>query len=219
MGNLRGWPPFIRKDTTNRRQMSLTQHWFKEQLALTYQIISRCIELGIDVILPGFSGHVPSALQKYIKNAQFYDGSKWFGMPSQYTNVKFMDPTDDFYVELGLQYQQIQFDMLSSFLQTKHNQKGTHSVFLWLDQFNELTPKSSDLAYLQKSGRNQLKSLQLKQYYESASNESVVKIKWTVQGRFFFKVTLLVNNVDLHRRNVLTLNLRLDVCSYATVLG
>eukprot|EP01084_Bolivina_argentea_P096743 173915_1 len=38
MGNLRGWPPYINKN--NKQQMiGLTQHWFKQQLILTYKTI------------------------------------------------------------------------------------------------------------------------------------------------------------------------------------
>ena len=169
MGNLRGWPP-----RRNQQKIGLTQHWFRKQLVMTFKIISKCIEYGINVILPGFSGHIPSQFIKYRNDKKYYDGKKWFGMPSDFTNVKFLDATNDFYVELGLQYQSIQFDMLSSFLQINQ------TLFLWLDQFNELTPKSSNASYLTKSGQNQLKSLHFYKYFASAK-----QIKWTIQGWMF----------------------------------
>lgn len=181
MGNLRGWPPNKRNDGV--RAVGLSQTWLKKQLILSYKIMARCIELGIDIILPGFSGHVPTKFADKIKGAQFYDGSRWFGMPHELTNLKFLDATDEFYVELGLKYQEIQYEIISSFLKMKHkNPDIKHTMFLWLDQFNELTPNSGESAYLQKSGENQLKSLQLKQYYETGAN---IKIKWTVQGWMF----------------------------------
>ena len=183
MGNLRGWPPNERKDGTKYRAVGLSRTWLQKQLILSYKIMARCIELGIDIILPGFSGHVPTKFAEKIKGVQFYDGSRWFGMPHELTNLKFLDATDEFYVELGLKYQEIQYEIISSFLQIKHkNPDIKHTIFLWLDQFNELTPKSGKSDYLQKSGENQLKSLQLKQYYQTGAN---IEIKWTVQGWMF----------------------------------
>ena len=191
MGNLRGWPPFNRQTMNGDkyRAVGVSKNWLKQQLILTYKIMARCIELGIDMILPGFSGHVPTSFVGKVKNVNFYDGSRWFGMPNELTNLKFLDATDEFYVEIGLKYQKIQYDMISSFLNIKHNAKDIndnqeHTIFLWLDQFNELTPKSSELSYLQKSGENQLKSLQLKEYYDT-SFKGKVKIKWTIQGWMF----------------------------------
>eukprot|EP01083_Nonionella_stella_P003952 11370_1 len=170
MGNLRGWPPYYTSD--EHRLLSMTPGWLQQQLILSYRIIARCIELGIDLILPGFSGHVPTAFTHYVKG-DFYDGSRWFGMPNELTHLKFLDPTDELFVTVGLEYQRIQYDIISSFLAIKRS----NTIFLWLDQFNELTPKSDKLEYLKKSGENQLRSLQLKEYSS--------KIKWTIQGWMF----------------------------------
>lgn len=54
MGNMRGWGG------------PLPDSWIEGQLALQHKILARMRELGMTPVLPGFAGHVPKAITRYI---------------------------------------------------------------------------------------------------------------------------------------------------------
>ena len=58
MGNIRGWGG------------PLPQNWINNQLHLQYQILNRTRSLGMIPVLPGFAGHVPMAITRYVNIAK-----------------------------------------------------------------------------------------------------------------------------------------------------
>lgn len=86
MGNLNGW------------SASLSDSWHKRQISLEHQVLSRMKELGIDPILPAFSGFVPQAfISKYqVPVSQL----KWGGFPKE-NNAFVISPSSEWFVKLG----------------------------------------------------------------------------------------------------------------------
>eukprot|EP01083_Nonionella_stella_P166094 554253_1 len=182
MGNLKGWPP--RFNQKEKRVLSLSKFWFDEQLALTKMIMKRCNELGIEIVLSAFSGNVPDKMRELYTENQFYYGSIWYRFGEDNTQLTFLECTDPLYIEIGKQYQRIQYNILKSIdffgtnTNTIHKQKR---MYLWLDQFNELIPSRFDYAYLQSCGKSHFESLQLYEYVA----DPYIDITWVVQGWMF----------------------------------
>eukprot|EP00485_Elphidium_margaritaceum_P024243 CAMPEP_0202711378 /NCGR_PEP_ID=MMETSP1385-20130828/23201_1 /ASSEMBLY_ACC=CAM_ASM_000861 /TAXON_ID=933848 /ORGANISM="Elphidium margaritaceum" /LENGTH=143 /DNA_ID=CAMNT_0049371105 /DNA_START=66 /DNA_END=493 /DNA_ORIENTATION=- len=80
MGNLKGWPPrYHASGRKPKRVLSLSKHWFDQQLMLVKRIMARCNEFGIEIILSSFSGNVPEKLLDLYPRSNFYVGSIWYG--------------------------------------------------------------------------------------------------------------------------------------------
>ena len=63
MGNIRGWGG------------PLPQNWINNQLALQLLILNRTRSLGMTPVLPGFAGHVPMAITRYVDIALRFNAS------------------------------------------------------------------------------------------------------------------------------------------------
>lgn len=55
MGNIRGWGG------------PLPQTWINDQLVLQHKILDRMRSLGMIPVLPGFAGHVPQNITRFVK--------------------------------------------------------------------------------------------------------------------------------------------------------
>ena len=87
MNNLEGWGG------------PLPDSWYVQQERLQKQILNRMKEWGMQPVLPGYSGMLPSnAKQKLGVNVA--DGGKWNG----YTRPTFLQPTDDRFHEIATLY-------------------------------------------------------------------------------------------------------------------
>lgn len=171
-------------DTLNpeHRVLSLSKQWLDAQLALTSKIVARCNELGIEVILSSFSGNVPEKMVELYPDSDFYVGSIWYGFTPDNTQLMFLDCSDTLYIEIGRQYQRIQYNILKSIGYFKGSTTSKPKrMYLWLDQFNELIPSHFDLEYLFQCGQTHWESLQLWEYV----NDPLIQIIWVVQGWMF----------------------------------
>lgn len=207
MGNLQGFP---QRENSDDVDIALSRDWFKQQYDLTLQIINRCNQFGIELILPSFSGHVPNIFfNKMTNNGEntkfkFYQGSRWFGMPHDNTNLMFLDAIDPLFIELGNQYQSIQTQLLSIVLLPNRQSNGEfvevehdihelherHRQFRWLDQFNELAPAIKDQKYIEDVGFNQYASLlydnnNINEMFVNSTSAYKNGLKWIVQGWMF----------------------------------
>lgn len=140
---------------------SLPYSWVDSQFEMQLKIIQRMGELGITPILPSFTGFVPRAISRVWPDVSVSNGSTWDGFPIEYTNTTFIDPLDS-------RFEQLQ----TTFIGLQKEKYGDVSSFYALDQYNENTPLSGDLAYLQNVSLNTWKSLK-------AADPNAV---WIMQG-------------------------------------
>ena len=124
MGNIQGWGG------------PLDDGWIESQAALQRQIFTRIREFGMINVLPGFAGHVPSALKKYFPTANFTRNSGWNGFNSTYSDDYLLEPNGTLFPEIGRIYYQMLIDEF-----------GTDHIYN-CDTYNEMNPASTNLTYL-----------------------------------------------------------------------
>ena len=168
--------------------MSLSKSYLNKQKELTIKIYKRCKQLGIEIILPSFSGHLPDKMSKLYPNSQFYDGSMWFGFERINSRLTFLDPRDKLYIEIGHKYQMILYETFNEYDINLNNQFD--NLYLWLDQYNELDPNSNEPNELTKIGEAQYQSMNL-------NNKINDKIKWVIQGWMFYHLRSFWSNENI----------------------
>ena len=145
----------------------LPRQWIEDQQALQKQIVTRMVELGMTPILPAFTGYVPRALARHYPNASIIIGSAWDGMViPAFTNDSFLEPSDPMFAQ-----------MQRSFLTKQQQVYGNITHFYTLDQYNENSPPSGDIAYLTSVSSNTFASLR------AVDPEAT----WVMQGWLFFE--------------------------------
>ena len=97
MGNMQGWG--ARGPGT--ALAGLDWDWMAAQRDLQLTIVGAMRELGMTPVLPGFAGHVPSALQRVLPDASFTHSSDWCGFNSTFGSVALLEPTDPSFVTVG----------------------------------------------------------------------------------------------------------------------
>lgn len=138
--------------------------WVDAQFELQKKIVRRMVELGMTPILPAFTGFVPRAITRLFPDATVVNGSQWNDFPPEYTNVTFLYPTDERFVELQQRFIQKQFEAY-----------GNVTHYYALDQFNENDPFSGDL--------DDLKSIS-KETWDSLKKSDPAAV-WVLQGWLF----------------------------------
>lgn len=138
--------------------------WVDAQFELQKKIVRRMVELGMTPILPAFTGFVPRAITRLFPDANVVNGSQWNGFPPEYTNVTFLYPTDDQFVQLQ-----------QSFIEKQFEAYGNVTHYYALDQFNENDPFSGNL--------DDLKSIS-KETWESLKKSDPAAV-WVLQGWLF----------------------------------
>ena len=91
MGNLEGWGGPVTEDMITR------------QMQLQKRILSRMKELGIEPVLHGFYGMVPTALQAKFPTAKIIDQGKWGG---DFQRPAFLSPMDSLFTRMADVYYQ-----------------------------------------------------------------------------------------------------------------
>lgn len=89
MGNLEGWEGPLSKDFMQR------------QVTLQQKILTRCKELGIEPVVQGFYGIVPTFLKKYFPQANFVEQGKWEG---GFQRPALLDPADPLFEKIAELY-------------------------------------------------------------------------------------------------------------------
>ena len=87
MNNLEGWGG------------PLPESWYRQQEALQKKILKRMREWGMEPVLPGYSGMVPSDFREKT-GWSIADGGTWNG----YTRPAFLQPTDEHFHEMAALY-------------------------------------------------------------------------------------------------------------------
>ena len=151
----------------------LPMEWIDNQHELQKNITARMVELGMTPVLPCFSGFVPSTITRVLPNAQVVNGSQWGGFPLEYTNVTFLEPVDPAFAELQ-----------KSFMSKQAAAYGNITHIYTLDQYNENTPYSDDLDYLQNASYSTWQSL------KGADPDAV----WMMQAWLFFALEAFWDN-------------------------
>ncbi|EIE20595.1 hypothetical protein COCSUDRAFT_37819 [Coccomyxa subellipsoidea C-169] len=126
MGNLRGYGG------------PLPQSYIDDQAELQRKIVRRMRELGMSPVFPAFAGFVPGALARERPAARISRSDNWCSFPARYCCVHLLDPLEPLFQEIG-----------SAFVKVLREEYGSDEVgFYSADTFNEMTPPSSDPAYL-----------------------------------------------------------------------
>ncbi len=86
MGNLEGWGGPVTEDMISR------------QMQLQKRILSRMKELGIEPVLQGFYGMVPTTLQAKFPAAKIFDQGKWGG---GFQRPAFLSPMDSLFTRMA----------------------------------------------------------------------------------------------------------------------
>ncbi|KAJ5633385.1 hypothetical protein N7490_009724 [Penicillium lividum] len=142
----------------------LPYSWIESQFALQNKIIVRMVELGMTPVLPGFAGFVPPNITRVLPGANVTQGSVWNGFSSEYTSDTFLEPLDKNFTDLQC--------MLISKQQAYY---GNVTHIYALDQYNELTPSSTEPGYLHNISQATINSL------KAADPDAI----WLLQGWLF----------------------------------
>ena len=148
MGNLDSWGG------------PLPQSFIDKQRELQKRIVARERELGMEPVLPAFSGHVPSALKARFPDAKIKQLNRWAGFPG----VFILDAQDPLFERIGKAYIDEQTRVF-----------GTDRLYS-CDTFNELRPPTNDPAYLTRSA----------QAVYRAMTGADPQARWVMQGWLFF---------------------------------
>ncbi|EEF52063.1 alpha-N-acetylglucosaminidase [Ricinus communis] len=164
-----GGPAFLawsRMGNLHRWGGSLPQSWFFQQLILQKKILARMYELGMNPVLPAFSGNVPAALRNIFPSAKIARLGNWFSVKSdlRWCCTYLLDATDPLFIEIG-----------RAFIEQQLEEYGSTSHIYNCDTFDENTPPVDDPKYISALGAAVFKGMQ------SGDNDAV----WLMQGWLF----------------------------------
>ena len=95
--------PWHRMGNVNGHAGPLPQHWIDAQESLQKQILNRMRELGMDPVVPAFSGFVPAAFQRLHPEAHIEKLSDWGGFPEE-DRTHLLFPTSPLFHEIGVKF-------------------------------------------------------------------------------------------------------------------
>uniref|UniRef100_A0A674IH72 Alpha-N-acetylglucosaminidase n=2 Tax=Terrapene triunguis TaxID=2587831 RepID=A0A674IH72_9SAUR len=124
MGNLHTWAG------------PLPLSWNLKQLYLQYRILERMRSLGMIPVLPAFAGHVPRGVLRAFPRINVTRLGSWSNFDCTYSCAYLLDPGDPMFQVIG-----------TLFLKELIREFGTDHIYN-ADTFNEMSPLSSDPAYL-----------------------------------------------------------------------
>ncbi|XP_022885234.1 alpha-N-acetylglucosaminidase-like isoform X1 [Olea europaea var. sylvestris] len=135
MGNMHGWGG------------PLPQSWLDQQLILQKKILARMYELGMNPVLPAFSGNVPAALKLVYPSAKITHLGNWFTVWSdpRWCCTYLLDATDPLFIEIGRTFIRQQ---LTEYGRTSHIYNCCRIPCFPSDTFDENTPPVDDPDYI-----------------------------------------------------------------------
>lgn len=170
----------------------LPQSWHVNQLDLQFKILERMRSFGMIPVLPAFSGNIPAGILRLHPGANVTRLGPWSHFNCSYSCSYLLDPRDPLFLRIG-----------SLFLSQVVKQFGTDHIYN-TDTFNEMSPPSSDPAYLSAVSRSVFASM------TAVDPEAI----WLMQGWLFFsdaafwqpaQIRALLRGVPLGRMIVLDL--------------
>src|SRR5689334_21662937 len=134
--------------------------WMKSHAALQGKILQRERELGMQPVLPAFTGHVPPAFKKKFPNAKL-KATNW---TNGFADTYILDSEDPLFAQIG-----------KRFLQTQTKLFGTNHLYS-ADTFNENEPPSDDPGFLS----------QLSARIYDGMRQADTAATWVMQGWLFY---------------------------------
>ncbi len=158
--------PWHRMGNVNKHGGPLPKSYFKKSEELQKKILTRMRELGMNPIVPAFSGYVPNAFKRIYPDANIITMKPWAGFPP--SNGTFMlSPLSKHFVQIG-----------KKFIQEYQKIYGRNHFYL-ADAFNEMTVPVT------KKGRYKELAAFGKAIFNSI-NAGDSKGIWVMQGWLFF---------------------------------
>ena len=105
MNNLEGWGGTINSSSTGVQMNGNPDWWYTRQEQLCRNMLQRMRELGMQPVIPGFSGQIPNSLSNYsisgFSSSDVINGGTWAG---GYTRPDILKPFTDSYKNLASVY-------------------------------------------------------------------------------------------------------------------
>ena len=102
MNNLEGWGGTINSPSTGVEMSGNPDWWYTRQEQLCKNMLQRMRELGMQPVIPGFSGQIPNSLSNYsitgFSSGDVIDGGTWAG---GYTRPDILHPNSSSYATLA----------------------------------------------------------------------------------------------------------------------
>ncbi|XP_071967830.1 alpha-N-acetylglucosaminidase [Engystomops pustulosus] len=125
----------------------LSANWMQKQLSLQNKIVERMRSLGMITVLPAFAGHIPQGLLRVFPKVNVTRLGGWANFNCTYSCSYLLDPEDPLFQKIG-----------GLFMTEMIREFGTDHIYN-ADTFNEMTPTSSDPAYLSAVSKAIFKSM------------------------------------------------------------
>ncbi|KFC58932.1 alpha-N-acetylglucosaminidase [Flavobacterium gilvum] len=156
--------PWQRMGNINSLEGPLPQEWINKKQDIQKKIIQRMRSLGMNPVVPAFSGYVPKAFAEKHPNSKISELKSWSG--GGFESTYLLDPKDPLFKEIGKRFIAIYTKLYGQ------------SDFYLADSFNEITPPVS----------KEHKYEELSEYGKSifeAINEASPGSTWVMQGWLF----------------------------------
>ncbi|KAG8446625.1 hypothetical protein GDO86_014179 [Hymenochirus boettgeri] len=114
----------------------LSSVWMEKQLSLQLKILKRMRSLGMITVLPAFAGHIPQGILRVYPKVKVTNLGPWSNFNCTYSCSYLLDPEDPLFQKIG-----------GLFVTEMIKLYGTDHIYN-ADTFNEMSPTSSDPAYL-----------------------------------------------------------------------
>lgn len=173
MNNLEGWGGTINSSSTGVQMNGNPDWWYTRQEQLCRNMLQRMRELGMQPVIPGFSGQIPNSLSNYsisgFSSSDVINGGTWAG---GYTRPDILKPFTDSYKNLASVYYKHLEDVMGV------------SEFYSMDPFHEGNSLPSGI-----TADNTWPKImaELDNYYVNVSKENLTKYsapekpKWIIQ--------------------------------------
>lgn len=120
--------PWQRMGNINHHDGPLPQSFIEQKRQLQHQILGRMRELGMEPIVPAFSGHVPGAFRRVMPDAKVFvlDADHWAKMPRTDDTFVLSPAETDLFIQIG-----------KRFIEEYRREYGEARYYL-ADTFNEI---------------------------------------------------------------------------------
>ena len=136
MGNIRSWAGPLRPET------------MQQDVDLQHKILERMLSLGITPVVPAFNGIVPSEMMDLFPNEVFWPLRTWGHFSKEYSGLHYLMPNSELFRLIQKRFHHYYVE-----------EYGEVSHFYAFDTFNEMSPPTGNLDFIQRYGRNTIDSL------------------------------------------------------------
>ncbi|MCH1925206.1 alpha-N-acetylglucosaminidase [Shewanella sp. C32] len=155
--------PWQRMGNIEGHQGPLPQSWIDKKHQLQLKILGRMAELGMEPVVPAFSGYVPKQFKTLFPDAKIYEMPKWSGFAHE---TYWLDPADPLFAKVA-----------KRFIELYTQAYGKHKYYL-SDAFNEMLPPVS------KTNREADLADYGQRLYQSI-HQAAPEATWVMQGWMF----------------------------------